>query len=473
MKQEFNGTWYLSEFSQQRIPGVLKVDDNQIELTLYSNVDLEGRKIEGFGETIRDFHSVILGETLHQKITVFNAEFESSHPIDTNLTILRLSADLVIEGAHLTNLNDPLFSTVTTSFTYLTHWMDEQQFIYEKIETPLKDLDPRVNKLIRIDVADDYTITIDRFVRKKNITDTHKLSYQIHHSVIISNTKNKSFYEFLNKTNELKRFIELGVNTPIGTSITCAGDLTNGQRYWVHQAKRAVIFNKDPNSFRAKHQMLFSYRILGSTQFEMLVQNWFRTINTHLLIYDIFLDTHLWFEGTGAYISHIMFQNRILNVIQGLEAYHTVKYKHEEETKEEFKNSLKAICLALSSADKKWLKKRTHSASKSLSERLQYIIEDFRAITKDIITSKQQVLSFIDDLTEIRNSLSHGRKMKPITNKMSTLYNISRILLLCCILQNLGLENKRIVELVTRCDDYRTILVYLSQHRHQFNTTQN
>lgn len=467
MKQEFTGTWYLPEFSNQKISGLLKIDDNSIYLTLYSNIDFEGRKIEEFGQSIREHYPVILGDTNHQKLSIYNAEFEHSSLIDANLTIFTLSVDLVIEGEHLTNLVEPLFSSITISATYLTHWMDEQEFIFQKLKTPLNDLDSRVNKLIAIDIADDYKIIIDRFVRKKDITDRHKLTYQIHHSIIIKSAKPKSYSEFQSKTNELKRFMELGINTPIATYATSLGDNQDIHKHLVHQAKRAIIVNKDQNSFRSRHAMLFSYKILGDADFKMVTQNWFRSIDTHLLIYDIFLDTYLWFEGTEAYISEVMFKNRVLNIIQGLEAFHTIEFKGDDETKEEFKKGLKDMCdkLSLSTEDKNWLGKRTHPASKTLPQRLQYILTIFPFITEGILISQQEATTFTEDLCEIRNSLSHGRKMKPLRNNMSALYNVSRILLLCYILKNLGLDNKRITELIMRCDDYGPTLEYLRHHK--------
>lgn len=173
-----------------------------------------------------------------------------------------------------------------------------------------------------------------------------------------------------------------------------------------------------------------------------MLYKWFDTLKTHAVIYDIYIDTNEWFENSGVYLTPVMYNNRILNLVQALEAFHTIEYESEDESGEDFKKGLSDIFKLLNDEkDKKWIEDRTTPKRKTLRQRLTRLLDDYSIIMDEMFSDYTSKKKFITKLSELRNKLSHARHQSTDLNSDTQEYYFkAKLLLVACILKKLGFD---------------------------------
>lgn len=466
MKTEYSGVWWSPKFQNVKLPGVLKIEGDNIELALYAEQDFRGIPFSESSDGV-DMYRVILGESRGHKITLLNCSFSGSDSISDTLNTFGVRPEVVIDGKHYNTSDEIVFDRISCSYSFLSAWMEDlsKASEFSHIETPLQDFDDRLHKQVSIDIGDGLTLQIVQFLRKHHITQRRKTSFEIHHVVNILSKDVKSFETFKLKVHEFRKFLELSLTTSVSVWFHSAGVSGSGQesiRFYYPQIK-----STKPNTssdFFPHARMLLSYYKLTNKEFPFVIANWFKTISKYGIVYDFFLDTNKWFEGTGASITSVMFNNRVLNMIQGLESFHMLARGSELESKGDFETKFNELTSGLSADQIQWLRKRSGPLHKDLRTRLTELVEEFGFMLEKVLLSSKDRKSFIHHVKEIRDMLSHARHTEPdvgINNE--PLYVASRILLLTCILHTLGLDKVRIKELINRASDYHRELSFCEQ----------
>jgi hypothetical protein len=161
-----------------------------------------------------------------------------------------------------------------------------------------------------------------------------------------------------------------------------------------------------------------------------------------------------------------MFNNRFLNLIQGLESYHYLLNEQFSPDNNLFtKNRQKVLDLASDPDLKKWL----HNTLKfpkehSLLDRLDALIARFTPSLTILFGKLDYLQSFSIESKDLRHLLSHGRHESTfIGERIYPNYYIAKILLCLCILESLGIDAlvvKRIIELNYELKDHAHEVIY-------------
>ena len=185
----------------------------------------------------------------------------------------------------------------------------------------------------------------------------------------------------------------------------------------------------------------------------------------------MYLDSHNWFEGTNAVLSNVMYNNRCLNLIQGLEDYHRKQIETSETEKAEYdsqrvlefnQNKREALKLANGNSEiKKWLNDTLNLKAKesSLKERLLWLIEKSNPILLELFEGEDQFSIFPNFAKEYRDILSHGNLENTfLGDDFDRLFLMSQLLLTICILKSLKIDDGSITKLIKHKTDFRSTI---------------
>lgn len=445
---EYNGEWFVPSNRAIRLPGILKISDDGIELKLFSLTDFVGNSVvEDRDKTIHTYR-IILGECRGSRLTVVNSDLRESNRISEKLDFFSVSPSLVLDGAHFSAIDNIKLKNLHCSYSFLTEWMDGQEF-YDllDIETAsFRVLEKKYNKKISIEVNDQVSIDIVRSVMMDDSPERNSLGISVVHFANFHAKEGLPWSNLELLAYGFKKLISFAVNESVDLEMEYAQSVNSddpGIRIYTKKGRGSD--DKDANDYRAASFMLFNARGLGDERFNSIVKTWFHSLKRYEVIYDMYLDTQQWFAGTGIYLSSVVFNNRFLNIIQSLEFFHTMQHESEDEDKATFKTRLDTIAAKLNAEDKKWLKKRTHKFSKSLQLRIFDLVEEFSFLFQGILDDRSAKLQFAGHVQEIRNAISHGRHTK--TDNIEgyrDYYFLSRTLLIACILSLLGFSKTEV-----------------------------
>lgn len=466
MKQQIEGDWFIPSYPSTKLPGILTIDESEIVLALFSQVDFTGQPIFDNANEIHRY-TIILGEYRNRKITLLNSDLLTKNKIGETLHTFTVSPETVLEGAHFNNEQEIKINSMSCSYSFITAWMEDlmHESHFKDKQGQFHDFDGRFYKRISVEIDDEFMLHIEQFLREHDLAKRNSVSFRIHHSVVFTAKRERGMVEFERKAIQFQKLMELGLDCPSRTQfLRMSQEGTNGESILIWRIKKGNSASIDADSYRNHGSMLFSYFKLGENEFKQVIQNWFNQLKTYEVVYNIYLDTHQWFKDSGAYLTSIMFNNRFLNVMQGLEHYHRLANEQSDESKKEFEAKFQTILCKLEITEQEWLKERTSPLSKKLRKRLNELLKNYDYVFAKILTNRERRDTFINQLCEIRNSLSHGRNTNlDIGAQKYEIYEQARILLLACILDSLGITKEKAQSLITRSHEYGPKLDYMAR----------
>jgi len=196
--------------------------------------------------------------------------------------------------------------------------------------------------------------------------------------------------------------------------------------------------------------MLVSSWKLEVDRINSVIKKWFAN-KGYFHIYDYFLDSNNWREEGN--LTHILVNNRFLNLIQGLESYHKKNdsvYIKNVALHEKMKSDVMALAsgfeeLAL------WLSKNIRQPRENyiLQERIAELIDQVSPIIRRLFGHTQLFDSFPDAATSQRHKLSHGDiESSNQGPAIVLLFHQAQFLLTILILRSLDFTDEDIVRLV-------------------------
>ena len=211
--------------------------------------------------------------------------------------------------------------------------------------------------------------------------------------------------------------------------------------------------------------MIFSTWVLEKEHLNNLIIKWYEN-KEYYHIYDFYLDSHNWFEGTEALLSNVMFNNRFLNLIQALEDYHRKLNDFSIPEKMEFENNKKDVLNLLNKDSnlKKWANDHLKfNKYPDLKGRLSYLVNYLMEILTGLFKDNNYFKNFPDQAKNYRDMLSHGKMKGTYQGKeLNQLFLMAQILLTICILKSLEIDNQTIIKIIIHNTDFRRIIYELN-----------
>jgi len=469
---EHSGEWYLP--GGKKFPGQLIINNKKetIILEIFGAEFIEGVTIDPPNTYPHHFHSVILGDNI--TATLYNCHWLGCSEIGKNLYRITYRIEYVFTGVHFKN---PELTVRYGSFifSHLATWFDGDEFhdklkgkqgLYINGEHVAQDM----LKTDEIKINDELTIYFQDKVRESiDKTDTsYKVLYEkfTHFQYSVD----KPFAALLKDAVTFLKLLSFCFGKPMNFFIVYVGAdrymlSSNGNDYLNDKAPVQVHVNNytlkkgkkiEIHSYHSRH-MALSGETCSREEMKQIIINWFANEKFYN-IYEYYLDSNNWMQGTKARLSNIMFNNRFLNLIQGLEDYFRENFETAltQADRQEFERKKSNVLKSITDpAVKKWLNNTfKFTGYPTLEEKLTKIVTE----TSEDLSKLFEGISidwFAKSATQFRHKLSHGMaKEINLGRELHRDYHTAQVLLGVCILRSLGVAKlKERVAYYSRFED--------------------
>lgn len=456
-----SGEWYLP--GGKKFPGRLIINKKKqrIMLELYGNEFIEGIAVDLPNTYPQHFHTVILGDKI--TATLYNCNWAGCSEVGKNLYRITYRIEYVFTGVHFTDIELPV-RYGSFIFPHLATWFDGEEF-QDKLKGKrglFIDGKPVVQDMLKTDeikINEELTIFFQDQVRES--IDKTDISYKVLYEKFthLQYNSDKSFRRLLKDAVTFLKLLSCCLGKPLNFFIVYVGAdrsklstvendfaSTNGA-VKIHVNNYSLKKGKEieTHSYHGRHMMV-SGETCSRDEMKQIIVNWFANERLYN-IYECYLDSNNWMQGTKARLSNIMFNNRFLNLIQGLEDY----FRENFET-------------ALTQADREAFNLKKSNVLKTIADPLlkQWLNNTFKFIgypklegkLTQIVTELSHDMSklldeisldwFAESATAFRNKLSHGMaKEINLGRELHRDYHTAQLLLGVCILRSLGVPKLR------------------------------
>lgn len=456
------GIWWLPENPANRLHGTLTYDP------------IEGALLEVVGSfepitkvnEVQEF--VIINGLAGSEITIYKCFMKETQIQFPGTVLSTYFGNIVFKGHLFKKESEINFNRAQVEYNYLTSWINRSAI---NITTPdnkegwnifTKTLDSYI-----ANIGDNLKIILTFPVvgNLKHITPEIFLKQKAFFKIETKNFENfENFFEILSK---IEKFLTLAINEPI--------QLQEFNIFFLdpeHGNKKKIIevlltmkkeFSKEEIS---KHpsQMPFSLDIIAN-RFDSILNNWFYKSTDLDSIFNLYFALR--------YSPDMYVENKFLNLIQFLEAYHRRKFEGKYLSDMNYEKFTKQMIESIPEIDDENYKdfKETYIYSfkygneLKLRKRLKLIYEDNESISNKFIPNNRK---FIDMVVNTRNYLVHLDKTLEKSAILDTLrlvdINIKlKILVELCILNELGFEKGEIETIFSRNDEYRQLMAEMER----------
>ncbi len=485
---EYRGEFFLPSTATKYSGRVISnKDESEITLELFGNEAIEGTKLKkDVCQDIEFYHPIILGNAFYpQNLTLLECRWKETKDIGKNLYQIRYRVHVILRHALFTSKSSLLLNSYRVCIPHVASWYDGW-----KSHTKTNEINERSESWQSLKVNEELTIRfIDSLTQRTIIFGkTQETRYQKYVEFQFSEDQ-----PFETAISDILRFTKLlefsygkSVNFKLVSAVTNNKNSNQSDEQFSNETSTLVYFdnysyqnNQDVHE-DGLHQnnMLFSNWQLDKNTLNSIVIEWYRS-DSFNHIYDLYLDSHNWFEGTSAILSNVMYNNRCLNLIQGLEDYHRKLISNSEDEKSKFNKDRtsefkqnKTLVLRLLNGNpdlKKWLNDTLKIKLKesSLKERLNWLVQSAKPVLSNLFDEINQFSEFPNFARDYRDMLSHGIQQKTfLGEKFDRLFLMSQLLLTIFILRNLGIEDEQISRLIKHKTDLRRTIYEIKIKSH-------
>lgn len=340
---------------------------------------------------------------------------------------------------------------------YLNEIFESEQFI---------EVDLNYSYEYLCNINDNFSIQYKSFVKKSKIGN-YSVSYQLFILLEFRYTEEVDLEIVYNDLNILKQFFDF--NSGIKNYLEPSSII-------IKKNENIKVSNRTLNSFEEQnhlHLLLFNNRFfrniiddekkLAGYNFRAffsfnddkedifkVIKKWYEN-EKYRVIYEYYIDSNDWLQGSNRLISNVMFNNKFLNVIQALENYHKIKFGEETDNADfelDFSNNLNSLNSILKKEKKdelkKWICKKLTGLNKVKRE--FYLVERLEKIKISCNLMKDiNIVDFSFNCKKKRDSLSHGNINDVFQGReLDVYYSYSLLLLLFSIFKTLEIDDEKL-----------------------------
>jgi hypothetical protein len=503
------GEWHLPS-SNLKLPGRLIFDDTNksICLEIFGDRYLEDVPVtlpnndkryrsKRYNDNYLDFHNVING-TGAGYFTLYNCRWSGTQEIGAGLYQIKYLVEFVFFGVQISSMQERLVQSATFMFSHMGSWYDGRQSTtkMDKFDgTAFSFSETSSNEAGKAGLKVKPGLTLTFYDDYKKLLKEIGIHHEIKYRKLV-----KFEYDvpvvFDDMMKDLRIFSSL-LQFALGKSLKkmlLSVDLTKEhilqpqEGFFEGISQRVPVGNLSlhkgtgiKNHSMHQNYMLVSRWNMDVEAIQSLIKKWYDNERFYPL-YDLYIDSNNWFQDTNATLSNVMFNNKFLNIIQGIESYYhkvliTPLYNDEQikKEKEVFNDARQKIFNKIKGADSDlatWL--NCHLNYKSPPRRkpkseiiLANVIESFKDIL-DPLFGHNEIISFFPRFaSKIRDELSHALHDKTAQGKvMHPFFQFGQILLAICILKTLEVSN--ITDKVAKYDTFRDYIYEIKRSTLKF-----
>jgi hypothetical protein len=436
---EYNGVWWPFEDQNNRVNGILTYVPNQKSILSLADTFDDSERIKGISSD-------------GKKITLHKCHQIAEHHNVPGFVTSEYSPEIILVGNHFSETLN--FTEVSINYSYLDQWLGLSGFKakYTGRTTSISYRKPmrseiKINKEFNMEIS--FAFSFERSLRDVRMHQT---------AFITTRSKEEmSLEKFNEKMFQTMNLISLAIREPVSPLIINAKT-----KSFSDQLRIYYPYMNNLSSERSIHplNMLFEYRDI-SKSINSYLKNWFSEAKWLEPTFNLYFDT--------IYTPRLTIQNKFLNMVQALEAYHRRKenMRNYESSDKVHSIRIENIISNAPSEYKEWLgKKLEYSNEVYLSKRLEDILNVYGEIIETYLPSKRKRKDFIGKVTEYRNTLTHfdPKKELPKDEDISEIYPLVKNVVELCLLTELGFDSADILRLIKKEDDAnRTAIIKIEK----------
>jgi hypothetical protein len=457
MKRDFKGEFYLPG-KQNKLSGKLIADSskNKILLHLFTDKYLTGETIifNKINHFIENHFEIIHCDAIANELSLIDSSLIGFEVISTHMFKITYEVSFIFENVHISNLNDLSIINAKLHFSYLKTFFNACEVINK--DNPKEEYLHVSDPLI---ITENLIFKLEDKVQQKqpNFDGGYNLHYS--KSIMFEYKVGVCLETLLKDVYNFSSLLTFTTNKPINfvfrfiTIESSSVEKTN--HYFKLKNEQSLCYlthfprnnskNEIKNDLHQNH-MLFSKWHFSDLELHKFIAKWFNN-KQFKPIYDFFIDSNNWFSGNNIVLSNVMFNNKFLNVIQGLESYFDLLDVDFISDNDTFTKNRQKILNKIDNDDlRTWLRKNLKfPRSHKLVDKLTFFANRYDYIFKRIDNIESFVVEYPIDAAEYRNKLSHGKIEQTFQGEnFDKIYSFSKILLCFCILESIGFESKDI-----------------------------
>jgi hypothetical protein len=477
------GEWFLPG-SALRIPGRLLYDqeERKIVLELLGHVYLDGEPViknpavrdkkyhsDRFNQDYKRSVDLVLGEA-RELLTLYHCEVASVQLLGKGIYAIRYTVHFVFYDVHVPALEELSVVSSRLQFPFVGGWYDGDKSMdkadefdqrgFSEFDAGNKEL-PSQPIPIRTDLE---LVFVDHFEKRwKKVGRHRELMYQ--KFVEFHYKRPVSWGMLLQDAAVFKKLLEFSLGRPLKCMLTKirVDPQTEGPAevpVW-----NTTLHEGEDVDKPTEHQryMLISNWVMDQIELQQVLKKWYAN-EAFYSMYDFYLDSNNWFQRPGgmqaAILSNVMFNNRFLNIVHGLDAYYKIALKQSYLVEEEHDHDTeKATFEARKTEVMEILKKKGNPALTTwMNAEVQYkmpaprLQPGIKTILDRILLSLEQILTPIFGQAKIRSNfpvfaagirdpLSHGEQTSTYQGPtLLSYFHFGQIVLACCTLRSLEVQ---------------------------------
>jgi hypothetical protein len=487
---DYQGVWFLPT-GELEIKGCLTKKKKKHFLLLFTDCTFESKRIT-YGDPSLEYltYPIINGKgtEIFGGCTLLDCQWAGTKKIGENLFRVKYEVRFAFTNALISNDEQLKVNAGLFSFEGLATWYDGRSafnrlsphtgvFVNGREQPP--DMRNR-SECVRINDSINLHF-IDLFGEKSNFRDSFE--YTFAKLLRIEFKSPHSFSELLSAAISFASLLEVSFSKKIRFKIhsvefidECYTNADYGNRgkpistpvlnYTLHKGKKIADLELHG------HHMLISGWKFKREELANIIRRWFEN-GKFEHIYDYFIDSHIWAVKSEPFLTNVMFNNRFLNMLHGIEGFHELFYGREQIDESAFwYNRSEVLSHIKNPALKEWLdnnlKMPKHKLQYgSLREKLNHLIDDLEPYLKIRFGTWTPMLrNLMHRSVFYRNNLSHGIQDKTYQgDEFNKLFFAVQYILAVCIIKSLGLNDASVIKDNTSLDDMaREVLFYLKKH---------
>lgn len=460
MTEDYTGEWYLPQ-NENILSGILKMDGDleKTTLELYSKIYFTGEEIisNDYKISNQKYFELILGGS-RQKFTLYHCMFRRAEPIGESLSKLTYEVEFVFYDIHLFTISGLKIFKANIEYPFLSPFFDgwgapihldnrSEQTVEYSASIP-------INEKLNLKIVNEYQKRI------KGIDSGYEMKYS--KSIQFEYTNGELLDDVFKDFYKVSKLLSFATNKDICFKINYFMlSIDQIESYDEGYVIRNNLFPSHIRNFshhktcdfskKYLHQnfMFFSKWTFDEKELNNIIKAWF-TNNDLRPIYDFYIDSNNWFKDKNVILSNVMYNNKFLNLVQGLESYYDILDPQFQANNEEFTQNRQEVINRIGDVTLgRWVNSHLRfPRTPTLDYKLDFLIQKFN----DVITGINRIEPFIENYSieakEYRHKLSHGRIDKTYQGpNFKKIYSFSKVLLCFCILESLDIPNERIVKI--------------------------
>lgn len=478
------GSWSITNCKQY--PGELEIDGEagKATLLLYTKEYLDGSVIKIASDQVPHYLQYIFGDSSPMgKITLYDSNWAGTSMIGQDLYLTKYHVKYIIYGAHLLEKEDFLIKSGKFSFPYLDSFYNgwehaslmASEFNFELIDKPT---------IQELQINDELKLIFYSIITRNVLEFTISYTIEANSYLFFEYTKPVTFSRLLKDAATFRKLLEFSYGEPSAhkihevqiahDQISNKIDLISPRDYTRFSIGNFSLHKNKEIGRGSSHQnhMLISKWKMSREALDIVIVKWFSNVDFYN-IYEYYLDSNNWFQKSkDAILSITMFNNRFLNLIQGLEDYYREVFETPKTKQDrlDFEAKKKDVLVLLKSNPelKKWVNDKFKAPQyATLEEKLRFIVGQYSTTIHQAFHPIRWV-DFPDSAKDLRNKLSHGlNKEINLGQQIHLDYKIAQLLLCICILKSLEVpELEKMIKLNLKLQRLVQEILYQQQYIH-------